>query len=495
MAGEELILAAVLAIILVLVILRAAIKVVREYERLVIFRLGRLFPKPKGPGLTVIIPIFDRRVLIDLRTVAFDVPRQRVVSRDNVSVEVDAVVYYRVYDPLKAVTEVQNYIQATNLLAQTTLRDVLGQVELDELLSKREELSKRIQILLDTSTEPWGIKVSAVTLRDVSLPDTMVRAIAKQAEAERERRSRVIMAEGEFQAAEKMREAAMLYGSAPSAMRLRELQTLTEIAREKNMIGVPNPGWFGPVGPHAWRAGTLLLASTVLAAMAPGTTIGSVQPVEVGPGGIVPVTDPKIINAVVTAIYEELALHNRSTDLAARFVIDNLNLNATQAQSLRATELVAASPQDFATLADGRRVVVQSNATVYKDFSLHTAGAEIVTCSSSARVRLLEILSDPLVASLLLILGIYLVIFGISAPGHGAEIAGIIILLLTLIGLGFSVDPIALLLIIVGVILIIIEIKTPGFGVFGIGGVIAIVLAAAVLPPFRPPPVVVSPGL
>src|SRR6266568_4812039 len=213
MAGEELILAAVLAIILVLVVLRSAVKVVREYERLVVFRLGRLLHKPKGPGLTWIIPIFDRRVLIDLRVVAFDVPRQRVVTRDNVSVEVDAVVYYRVYDPLKAVTEVQNYVMATNLLAQTTLRDVLGQVELDELLSKREELSKRIQVLLD---------------------------IATQAEAERERRSRVIMAEGEFQAAEKMREAAMLYGSAPSAMRLRELQTLTEIAREKNMIVVTN---------------------------------------------------------------------------------------------------------------------------------------------------------------------------------------------------------------------------------------------------------------
>src|SRR5881398_3953375 len=153
MAGEELILAAVLIVILVLVILRAAVKVVREYERLVIFRLGRLLSQPKGPGLTVIIRIFDRRVLIDLRTVAFDVPRQRVVSRDNVSVEVDAVVYYRVYDPLKAVSDLQNYIQATNLLAQTTLRDVLGQVELDELLSKREELSKRIQVLLDTSTE------------------------------------------------------------------------------------------------------------------------------------------------------------------------------------------------------------------------------------------------------------------------------------------------------------------------------------------------------
>ena len=260
-----------------------------------------------------------------------------------------------------------------------------------------------------------------------------------------------------------------------------------------NARDVPILGWVGPVGAHAWSAGTILLVSTDLAAMAPGTTIGSVQPVEVGPGGIVPVTDPKIINAVVTAIYEELALHNRSTDLAARFVIDNLNLNATQAQSLRATELVASSPQEFATLADGRRVVVQSNATVYKDFTLHTAGAEIVTFSSSARVRLLEILSDPLVASLMLILGIYLVIFGISAPGHGAEIAGIIILLLALIGLGFSVDPIALLLFIVGVILIIIEIKTPGFGVFGIGGIIAIVLAAAFLAPLRPPRFVVSP--
>src|SRR5438034_1266636 len=526
MAGEELILATVLAIILIVVILRAAVKVVREYERLVIFRLGRLLAKPKGPGLTWIIPIFDRRVLIDLRTVAFDVPRQRVVSRDNVSVEVDAVVYYRVYDPLKAVTEVQNYIMATNLLAQTTLRDVLGQVELDELLSKREELSKRIQVLLDISTEPWGIKVQAVTLRDVSLPDTMVRAIAKQAEAERERRARVSMAEGEYQAAEKMREAAMIYGSAPSAMRLRELQTLTEIAREKSMIVVTNTtaagditgevasltaalarkgdkqqrrdvpilGWVGPVGAHAWSAGTILLVSTDLAAMAPGTTISSVQPVEVGPGGVVPVTDPKIINAVVTAISEELALHNRPIDLASAFVVDNLNLNATQAQSRGATELVAPSAQEFASLASGRRVVVQSNGTVYKDFTLKTAGAEIVPFSSSSRVSLLRVLSDPLVSSLLLILGIYLVIFGISAPGHGAEIAGVIVLLLALIGLGFSVDPIALLLFIVGVVLIIVEVKTPGHGVFGIGGIIAIILAAAFLAPLRPPRFVASPA-
>src|SRR3990170_1067004 len=237
MAGEELILASVLILLIVISFLASAIKVVREYERLVVFRLGRLYPKPKGPGLTVIVPIIDRRVLVDLRTIAFDVPRQRVVSRDNVSVEVDAVVYYRVYDPNRAIAEVQNYTMATNLLAQTTLRDVLGQVELDDLLSKREELSRRIQVLLDTATDPWGIKVSSVTLRDVSLPETMVRAIAKQAEAE-----------GEYQAAQKMKDAADLYGTAASAMRLRELQTLTEIAREKNLIVVMATGSEGLAG-------------------------------------------------------------------------------------------------------------------------------------------------------------------------------------------------------------------------------------------------------
>jgi regulator of protease activity HflC (stomatin/prohibitin superfamily) len=238
MAGEELILETVLVVIFVLAFLASAIRVVREYERLVVFRLGRLTAKPKGPGLTLILPIINKRVLIDLRTVAFEVPRQRVVTQDNVSVELDAVLYYRVYAPNDAVTKVQNYSQATDLLAQTTLRDVLGQVEFDALLSKRAELSQRIQLLLDANTEPWGIKVSAVTLRDLSLPETMVRAIAKQAEAERERRSRVIMAEGEAQAAEQMKKAADLYASAASALRLRELETLTEIAREKNMIVV-----------------------------------------------------------------------------------------------------------------------------------------------------------------------------------------------------------------------------------------------------------------
>ena len=265
---------------------------------------------------------------------------------------------------------------------------------------------------------------------------------------------------------------------------LAETVEITEMFN--NAQGVPILGWVGPVGGHAWSAGTILLVSTDLAAMAPGTTIGSVQPVTIGPGGVEPVTDPKIINAVVGAIYEELALHGRNTSLADRFVKDNWNLNATQAQAYDATELVAASPEEFAARADGRTVV-------YKNITLATAGAEIVPFSASARVRLLEILSDPLVASLLLILGIYLVIFGISAPGHGAEIAGIILLLLALIGLGFSVDPIALLLFIVGVVLIIIEVKTPGHGAFGIGGIIAIILAAAFLAPLRPPRFVVSP--
>lgn len=236
MAAHELVIL-FFAVLVLLLILSSAIKIVREYERRVIFRLGR-YAGVKGPGLILIIPILDKTVLVDLRILAIDVPKQRVVTRDNVSVEVDAVVYYRVFDPEKAVIQVQNYMLATNLLAQTTLRDVLGQVELDDLLSKRDDLNKRIQLLLDTATDPWGIKVSSVTIRDVSLPEGMVRAIAKQAEAERERRSRIIMAEGESQAAQKMLEAARVYATAPGAMKLRELQTLQEIAREKNLIVV-----------------------------------------------------------------------------------------------------------------------------------------------------------------------------------------------------------------------------------------------------------------
>ncbi|MEM2840485.1 MAG: SPFH domain-containing protein [Candidatus Bathyarchaeia archaeon] len=223
-------------IIIVLWILSASIKVVREYERGVVFRLGR-FIGAKGPGLFFIVPIADRFIKIDLRIVAFDIPKQRVVTKDNVSVDVDAAVYYRVFDPAKAVLQVENYLQATNLLAQTTLRDVLGQVDLDDLLTKREELSKKIGEILDTYTDPWGVKVTAVAIKDVSIDETMLRAIAKQAEAERERRARIIVAEGEYLAAEKIAAAAEKY-TTPGALRLRELQTLTEIAREKNMVVV-----------------------------------------------------------------------------------------------------------------------------------------------------------------------------------------------------------------------------------------------------------------
>lgn len=224
-------------LIVVLLILSQAIKVVNEYERVVIFRLGRL-SGVKGPGIFLIIPIVDKVVKIDLRVVTIDIPKQAVITRDNVTVEVDAVVYYKVVEPGAAITKVENYMFATSTLSQTTLRDVLGQMELDDLLSEREQINKRIQELLDSYTDPWGIKVTGVTIRDVSLPETMKRAIAKQAEAEREKRSRIILADGEFQAAQKMREAASLYEGISAALKLRELQTLAEIAREKNLIVV-----------------------------------------------------------------------------------------------------------------------------------------------------------------------------------------------------------------------------------------------------------------
>lgn len=227
----------VLIVLVVLALLPFAIKILREYERGVLFRLGR-FVGVKGPGIFLIVPGFDKMSKIDLRTITLDVPKQRVVTKDNVSVDVDAVVYMRVFNPSDAVMKVEHYILATSLLSQTTVRDVLGQVELDDLLTKREELNKRLQKILDEATDPWGVKVSAVTIKDISLPETMLRAIAKQAEAERERRSRVIMATGELEAATKMSEAAQRYQKNPAALRLRELQTLTEIAREKNLIVV-----------------------------------------------------------------------------------------------------------------------------------------------------------------------------------------------------------------------------------------------------------------
>lgn len=233
--------ASLLGLMVVLIILSQAIKIVREYERVVIFRLGR-FSGVKGPGIFFIIPIIDRVMQLDLRVVTIDVAKQVVITRDNVSVDVDAVIYYRVTEPDRAIIQVENYRLATSLLAQTTLRDVLGQIDLDDLLAKREELNKKLQEILDRHTDPWGIKVVAVTLRDVSLPESMLRAIAKQAEAEREKRSRIILADGELQASKTMTEAAKLYGEAPVAIKLRELQTLAEIAREKNLIVVTSGG-------------------------------------------------------------------------------------------------------------------------------------------------------------------------------------------------------------------------------------------------------------
>ena len=233
-----------IALLLAFVILSQAIKIVREYERVVIFRLGR-FSGVKGPGIFLIIPIIDRVMLLDLRVFTIDVAKQVVITKDNVSVEVDAVIYYRVVDPSRAVIQVENYKLATSLLAQTTLRDVLGQIELDDLLSKRDELNKKLQEILDRHTDPWGIKVTAVTLRDVSLPESMRRAIAKQAESEREKRSRIILADGEFQASKTMTDAARLYEEVPAALKLRELQTLVDIAREKTLIVVTPSGDMG----------------------------------------------------------------------------------------------------------------------------------------------------------------------------------------------------------------------------------------------------------
>ena len=234
-------LSVLIALVIVIIILSQAIKIVREYERVVIFRLGRI-SGAKGPGIFFIIPIVDRTVRMDLRVFTLDVKKQVVITRDNVSVEVDAVIYYRVVDPINAVIQVSDYNLATSLLAQTTLRDVLGQIELDDLLSKREDLNKRLQEILDRYTDPWGIKVTAVTLRDVALPDNMRRAIAKQAESEREKRSRIILADGEFQASKTMTDAARLYEEVPAALKLRELQTLVDIAREKTLIIVTPRG-------------------------------------------------------------------------------------------------------------------------------------------------------------------------------------------------------------------------------------------------------------
>lgn len=226
-----------LALIVFLPILASAIKIVKEYERAVIFRLGRLLGA-KGPGIFLIIPFVDSFQKVDLRIVTVDVPKQEIITKDNVSVKVDAVIYYRVVDPISAIVKVANYHYAIALIGQTILRDVIGQAELDDLLQRREEINKKIQTIIDEVTMPWGVKVTSVTIKSVELPEGMMRAMAKQAEAERWRRARIIEAEGERQAAAMLGEAALVYEKHPAAMRLRELQTLVEIAREKALIVV-----------------------------------------------------------------------------------------------------------------------------------------------------------------------------------------------------------------------------------------------------------------
>ena len=223
-----------LFIIFVLIyFLSSAIKILKEYERGVVFRLGRIIPI-RGPGLVLIWPVIDKLVKVSLRTVTMDVPPQDIITRDNITVKVNAVVYFRPIDPILAITEVEDFYYATSQIAQTTLRSILGQSQLDELLTKREELNAALQKVIDTQTEPWGIKVSTVEVKNVDLPPEMLRAIARQAEAERERRAKVIHAEGEFQAAQRLADAAKIISSEPATLQLRFLQTLTEIATEKN---------------------------------------------------------------------------------------------------------------------------------------------------------------------------------------------------------------------------------------------------------------------
>src|SRR5437660_624221 len=218
-----------LVVFLVVLFLISAIKVVREYERAIVFRLGRLYPEPKGPGLFVLIPIVDRMVRVDLRTITLNIPPQEVITKDNVPVRVNAVAYFRIVSPKDAIVQVENFMVATSQIAQTTLRSVLGQHQLDELLSEREKINAILQSIIDEQTAPWGIKVSIVEVKDVEIPQGMQRAMARQAEAERERRAKVINAEGEFQASERLKDAALVIEHHPVALQLRYLQTLLEL--------------------------------------------------------------------------------------------------------------------------------------------------------------------------------------------------------------------------------------------------------------------------
>lgn len=223
----------ILAIVLIIFFLASAIRILKEYERAVIFRLGRII-KTKGPGLIILIPVIDKMVKVSLRLVAMDVPSQDVITRDNVSVKVNAVIYFRVMDPTNATIEVENFLFATSQLAQTTLRSVCGQVELDELLAERDKINTQLQAILDKHTDPWGIKVTTVEVKHIDLPEEMQRSMARQAEAERERRAKVINAEGEYQAAARLAEAAGIIQEYPEALQLRYLQTMREISSESN---------------------------------------------------------------------------------------------------------------------------------------------------------------------------------------------------------------------------------------------------------------------
>jgi regulator of protease activity HflC (stomatin/prohibitin superfamily) len=221
--------AVVIVAILVLLFLFAAVKVAREYERGVVFRLGRLLPEPKGPGLFLLIPLVDRMVKVDLRTITLNIPPQEVITKDNVPVRVNAVAYFRIVEPKAAIVQVENFMVATSQIAQTTLRSVLGQHVLDELLAERDKINTILQTIIDEATAPWGIKVSIVEVKDVEIPENMQRAMARQAEAERERRAKVISAEGEYQASQRLRDAADVMAESPIALQLRYLQTLLEI--------------------------------------------------------------------------------------------------------------------------------------------------------------------------------------------------------------------------------------------------------------------------
>jgi regulator of protease activity HflC (stomatin/prohibitin superfamily) len=224
---------AIVILLFIIFVLSSAVRILREYERGVVFRLGRLM-SVRGPGLIILIPVIDKMVKVSLRTVVMDVPPQDIITEDNVSIKVNAVVYFRVLQPQKAIVEVENYLMATSQFSQTTLRSVLGQSELDDLLSQREKINQKLQQIIDTHTEPWGIKVSNVEVKQIDLPQEMQRAMAKQAEAERERRSKVIAAEGEYQASQRLADAARILSEQPSALTLRYLQTLREIATENN---------------------------------------------------------------------------------------------------------------------------------------------------------------------------------------------------------------------------------------------------------------------